>query len=88
MIFPTDGKWCKAKKDELVGWVPKNYILPFNEVMRTGKALKDYNTDQKNGLSFSKNCVITIHKQYLNWAVGQIGSNIGYFPLKYITIQD
>ena len=68
VIFPTDGKWCKAKKDELVGWVPKNYILPFNEVMRTGKALKDYNSAQKNSLSFSKNSVITIHKQYLNWA--------------------
>ena len=88
VIFPTDGKWCKAKKGDVIGWVPQNHILPLNEAIRTGKAIKDYNSDQGNSLSFSKNSVITIHKQYLNWAVGQIGSNIGYFPLKYVTIQD
>lgn len=88
VVFPTDGKWCKAKKEEVIGWVPQNYIFPFNETLTTGKAKKDYNCDQRNSLSFSKNSVITIHKQNLDWAVGQIGNNIGYFPLKYVTIQD
>ena len=88
VIFPTDGKWCKAQIGNVIGWVPQNHILPLNEVIRTGKAIKDYNSDQRNSLSFSKNSVITIHKQYLNWAVGQIGSNIGYFSLKCVIIQD
>ena len=88
VVSPTDGKWCKAKNQVSRGWVPQNYILPFNEVLTIGKAKKDYNCDQRNSLSFSKNSVITIHKQYLNWAVGQIGCKVGYFPLKYVNIQD
>ena len=46
--------WLFAKRVKATGLVPRNYILILNEMLSEKRAKKNYETDNKNTLSFSK----------------------------------
>ena len=64
-----------------------NYILILNKMLSEKRAKKNYGTDNKNTLSFSKGNVIQIYKENLGWSIGRTcDGGVGYFPLKYVSL--
>ena len=48
-------------------------------------ARKDHLGTKNYSLSFSKGDTIRIYKELSGWGIGQNGTKIGYFPLKYVS---
>ena len=80
----TSQKWLYAEKDGHGSWVQRNFIFIFDTVLSEKEAVKDYQSEENNCLSFSKGQQIQINKENREWGVGKAGDRIGYFPLKYV----
>ena len=58
----------------------------LNKMLSEKRAKKNYETDNKNTLSFSKGDFIQIYKENLDWGIGRTcDGRVGYFPLKYVS---
>ena len=85
LVKPSTGKWIFSTNRDESGWVPQTFILILNEVKSEKKARKDHLGTENYSLSFSKGDTIRIYKELSGWGIGQNGTKIGYFPLKYVS---